>query len=221
MNTIQKEKTQKLYNYVKKLYAKHKDKLLFHWWHHINFVTKKSIIFAQDLKANRFLVQSSAIIHDLNYIYQVDIWDKKDILEKEKILKIFSYTDDEIKLINDIIYSASTENRYSDICLEAKALSDADAVFKVLPTTPILFASKYLEENNTSLKKLAHKIVSEQKKLLELNIYFYSNLWKEKYLHLAENQIKLWENIESTLEDEDVLEILEIANDNWILNVKI
>ncbi len=62
------EKISKLTKELKTLYQKHTKYLLFHGWHHINFVVKKTIEFANSIKANVFIAQTAALVHDLNYI---------------------------------------------------------------------------------------------------------------------------------------------------------
>lgn len=51
--------------------------LPFHGMHHLQFVAKKAIIFATELHADTFLVESAAWIHDLNYL-------KKQIITVQK-----------------------------------------------------------------------------------------------------------------------------------------
>jgi hypothetical protein len=87
-------------------------------------------------------------------------------------------------------------------------------LFKVLPITPIIFSSKYIQENDTDIKKLANKIVTEQENLLTQWIYFYSEYAKTHYLPWAETNINLWKNVVHAYEDEDICEMLEIAKKN-------
>jgi len=53
---------------IKAIYLENKDKLPFHGWHHVSFVHKKALEFAKDTGADQFLVESAALVHDLNYI---------------------------------------------------------------------------------------------------------------------------------------------------------
>jgi uncharacterized protein len=103
--------------------------------------------------------------------------------------------------------------RNKNISDEAKALSDADTLFKALLFTPILFASKYIEENKVDIKKLADKIISEQNQLFEKGIYFYTEVVKGKYLDWAKINFKLWSNVNESLEGPDIAEVLSIAKE--------
>ena len=199
------------------LYEKHQKELLFHGWHHITFVTNKSVVFAKELGANEFLVQSAALVHDLNYIVQTHSKPEAGKDLREEILAKSGYGAEEIAEIEQIIMEECTTNRHSDITLEAKALSDADTLFKALPVTPILFASKYIEENKIDIAKLAHKICAEQTHLMESGIYFYSDKAKQMYLNWAEINLQLWGNVEECLNDEDVKEMLAIAQSSRVI----
>jgi len=199
------------------LYQKHQKELLFHGWHHITFVTKKSVVFAKEIGANEFLVQSAALVHDLNYIVESNSKPEAGKELRHSILEKAGYTPDEIEEIEKIIVDECTTNRHSDISLESKALSDADTLFKALPVTPILFASKYIQENNVDIAKLAHKICAEQNHLMESGIYFYTDKAKEMYLKWAKVNLELWGNVEECLKDEDVREMLKIAETSEVI----
>ncbi len=193
---------------------------MFHGWHHINFVFKRSKIFAQDLGADVFLAQSAALVHDLNYFVK-ETHAKYGAEFRKDVLKKCGYSDSEMEIIEEIILSEEIEDRKVDsvLSLEAQAFSDADTLFKALPFTPILFASKHIEENNQNIRELAEQIVSQQKNLLEGGVYFYSDLAKEKYSHWAKINIELWKNVLLSLEDEDMVEILKISKDLGIMDV--
>ena len=68
----EQEKLNSLENNLIPLYEEHKKELLFHGWHHIIFVKNKSGVFAEEIAAHKFLVQSAALVHDLNYIVEAD-----------------------------------------------------------------------------------------------------------------------------------------------------
>lgn len=212
---MKKEKLVTLEKALKEIYYQHKGKLLFHGWHHINFVRNKSLEFAKTIDADLFLVESAALTHDLNYVIEVN--SNVDIANsyRNELLEACGYEDKEIIQIGNIIIEANTSTRWSDISLEAQALSDWDSLFKVLPITPIMFSSKYIQENNVDIYKLAHKIVTEQNKLLEQNIYFYTKSAKEKYLNWAITHLTLWNQIYNCLEDKDIIELMEISKDFW------
>lgn len=215
MNNTQK--INKLNDVLKKLYYKKSKELLFHGWHHINFVRKKSKIFAQSINANVFIVESAALVHDLNYLAKENSHPEDGKELRKEILTECKYSDEEIAIIEKIIKEEHTATRDENISDEAKALSDADTLFKALPFTPILFASKYIEENKVDIKQLANKVTSEQNRLLESGIYFYTKIAKEKYLDWAKINLKLWNNVNESLEDPDIEEILFIAKELKIL----
>lgn len=211
------EKINQLKSELIPLYEKHQKELLFHGWHHITFVTNKSAGFAKELGANVFLVQSAALVHDLNYIVESNSKPEvgKDL--RETILTTAGYGAEEIMAIEQIIMDECTNNRHHDISIEAKALSDADTLFKALPITPILFASKYIEENKVDIAKLAHKICAEQNHLMESGIYFYTEKAKQAYLNWANINLQLWGNVEECLNDEDVQEMLRLAKSSQVI----
>lgn len=203
-----------LKNSLEKYYDLHAKDLLFHWWHHIMFVWKKSILFAEELNANSTLVQAAALTHDLNYAVKKNSTPKDGEELRSQFLRDAWFNESEIDTINHIIIEEEISSRDHNISLEAKALSDADTLFKVLPITPIIFSSKYIQENDTDIKKLANKIVTEQENLLIQWIYFYSEYAKTHYLPWAETNINLWKNVVNAYEDEDICEMLEIAKKN-------
>lgn len=58
---------QKLFKEIFNLYhlPQNRSKLLFHGWHHIQFVHNKAIEFAKELKCDIEKVAVSALVHDL------------------------------------------------------------------------------------------------------------------------------------------------------------
>jgi len=196
---------------LQKIYHEKNSDLPFHGWHHITFVTKKAIAFANSIDANIFLVESAALVHDLNYVVRPnsESVDGKEL--RQKILFEIGYTQEEIDTIEVIIQESSTEVRDENISNEGKALSDADTLFKSLPLTPVIFASKYMTENKINIHQLVRKIISEQSPLLERGIYFYTELAKEKYLNWAKLNLDLWNRVNEALMDEDVKEMLDTA----------
>ena len=205
-------KIKELRTTLEQLYLENSQKLLFHGWHHINFVSKKAIEFASSIEANVFLAESAGLVHDLNYIVEPNSEPEIGIDLRKDFLTKAGYSSEEISQIEGIIMESHTGTRSNKISKEGMALSDADTLFKALPTTPILFASKYLTQNKVSIEKLASKVSSEQNKLMESGIYFYTDLAKRKYLKWAEINLSLWNNVNEALMDEDVVEMLEIAN---------
>ena len=136
------QKIQKLKSLLKKLYLKNSKKLLFHGWHHINFVSKKAAEFARPIGADEFLAESSGLVHDLNYIVMPNSEPEVGQELRENYLEKAGYSRKEIERIEKIIMEGHTRIRTTKISKEGKALSDGDTLFKALPTTPILFASK-------------------------------------------------------------------------------
>ena len=162
-------------------------------------------------------MESSALVHDLNYLEKENSNPEDGKELRKEILKKSGYSEKEIKIIEHVIKEEYIATRNETISDEAKALSDADTLFKVLPFTPILFASKYIEENKVDIKQLANKVTSEQNQLLEKGIYFYTNLAKEKYLDWVKINLNLWSNVNESLEDSDIAEVLSIAKELNIL----
>ncbi len=210
-------KLQKLYDNLEKLYTDNKAKLLFHGWHHIVFVRNKAKIFATSISANSFLAESAALVHDLNYLVKPNSEPQDGEKLRKEYLMIAGYTEDDMRRIENIVLEEHTATRGKNISNEGKALSDADTLFKSLPITPILFASKFIQENDVDIKQLASKICSEQNKLLESDIYFYTDLAKENYLKWAKANLQLWNNVEDALKDNDVEEMISIAKRNGVI----
>lgn len=209
------EKVNKLTEETKELYKKHTQYLLFHGWHHINFVTKKTVEFAKSINANIFLAESAALVHDLNYIVAPN--SEPDIAKdmRQDILKKCNYTDEEVQKIEDLVMESHMKTRGEDITEEGKVLADADTLFKALPITPILFASKYITQNQVDIYKLAKKVTEEQNPKMEQGIYFYTDAAK-KYLPWAKANLTMWNYVQESLQDKDVEEVVEIAREAGI-----
>lgn len=62
------KKLAKLKRSIKELYWDNASLVPYHGWPHIVFVSIKAIEFAKTINANVFLVESAALLHDLNYI---------------------------------------------------------------------------------------------------------------------------------------------------------
>ena len=208
------ERSQKLYDLVFDLYQKHKETLLFHGWHHINFVTKKAAQFAVFIDTNVEIVESAALVHDINYIVAPNSEPEAGKDFRAEILSKSGFNQREIDLIENTINESHTSTRTAVISDLGKALSDADSLFKAIPITPIFFSSKYIAENNTDMVKLASKITKEQRPLIDEDIFFYIPEVKALYNNWARVNIELWENMQVALEDADIQEILDIAKAN-------
>lgn len=206
----------KLREHVKKLYDDNNDLLLFHGWHHIQFVTNKAVTFAKTINADVEVVEASALVHDLNYIVEVNSEPEAGTKLRASVLSKAGYSSEEINRIERIIDEAHTANRSAEISPEGMALSDGDTLFKALPITPILFSSKYITQNKIDLGKLAHKVLSEQRPLLEQGIYFYTEDAKQ-YLKWAQANIDNMANVQEALEDPDVQELIKTAYERNVL----
>ncbi|KKQ61247.1 MAG: hypothetical protein US81_C0008G0009 [Parcubacteria group bacterium GW2011_GWE2_38_18] len=202
-------KLKKLNKRLKAIYGGRSD-LLFHGWHHIDFVTRKATEFAGLEKADLFLVEAAALTHDLNFVVKINSEVRAGKKLRTQLLQDSGFDLVETKRIEEIINEAHTATRGKKISLEGKCLSDADSLFKVLPITPMMFTSKYIQENKVDIKILASKILTEQKKLLKNNIYFYTKA-ANKYLGWARVNLQLWENVQDSLKDPDVRELLKQA----------
>lgn len=187
--------TDELVQEVRAMYADHRQELPFHNWSHIRFVREHALQFAKELGADTLAVDIAALLHDLNFVVGPNSTPKAGKSLRQKLLTGYGYSDKFVANIEAIIAQSYTANRVSDISPEAKALSDADTLFKALPITPILFASRYMSENNISLKELAVKVVTEQKPLFEKGYYFYTKSARVKYSTWAETNLRLWENV--------------------------
>jgi uncharacterized protein len=196
---------------LEKLYQDRSADMLFHGWHHIAFVAKKAVKFAEEFDVDVELIEAAALTHDLNYMVEVNSKPEAGKELRAKCLAEAGFSEDEIVRIDNLVMEEHTATRDAEISDAAKALSDADTLFKALPVTPILFTGNFITENHIDIGKLANKIVGEQKPLMEQGIYFYTKAAKTKYLGWAEINLKLWENVKTALDDEDVEEMLSIA----------
>ncbi len=204
-----------VYNLIRTLY-KDISYLPFHGWHHVEFVYRKVGIFSKELGADTNLSQVCALVHDLNYVTHQKKWtassEGQDL--RRTVLQQAGIQESAIDEIESIIIEAATENRSQHISTTAKALSDADTLFKALPITPILFASRFIQQTGYNIQKLAKKVIDEQKKLFDDDIYFYSDTAKREYNEWAGTNLKLWENVLICLSDHDVLDMLSEAGFN-------
>lgn len=196
---------------LEQIYTERSSEMLFHGWHHIYFVAKKAVQFAEGYDVNKEYIEAAALTHDLNYLVAVN--SEPEVGRDMRLAELAKagFSTDEAETIDAIIMEEHIATRHKDISQSAKILSDADTLFKALPTTPIVLAGHFIIENQIDIQKLARKIVSEQKPLMEQDIYFYTPKAKEKYLKWAKVNPMLWEHVEEALDDEDVKELLDIA----------
>jgi uncharacterized protein len=191
-----------------------KSKLLFHGWHHIQFVYRKAVEFAIFLNCDVEKVAVASLLHDLNYIFSDKLEPEAAKTQIITYITKVGYEDTFAEDVANLIQDAHLAYRGSrELSNEAKALSDADTLFKALPTTPILFASKFIIQNKYDISKLGHKIIEEQKPLIDSDKYFYTELAKQKYLKWAKTNLDLWENVLDSLNDKDIQEMLNTASE--------
>ncbi len=193
------------------IYEERKGEMLFHGWHHITFVARKAVEFAEVLGVDKEIVEAAALTHDLNYLVEVNSEPEAGREMRGDYLKQAGYDGDEVETIEAIVMEEHTATRHAAISDSAKALSDADTLFKALPITPIIFAGHFIRENRIDIQKLARKVVREQQPLIEQGIYFYTDAAKEKYMRWAEVNLQLWQNVEAALADPAVSDMLEVA----------
>ncbi len=193
-------------------------KLLFHGWHHIKFVHDKAIEFATELKCDIEKVAAASLLHDLNYIFSDKLEPEAARMQIMEYLNTAGYAEEYQKSVADLIEDSHIAYRGErELSSEAKALADADTLFKALPTTPILFASKFITQNKYDIKKLGHKVIDEQKPLMESDTYFYTEIAKKKYLGWAKANLALWENVLDSLDDPSIKEMLKNAYELGVL----
>lgn len=198
-------------------YEPYNKELLFHGWHHILFVTRKSAVFADEIGADKELVEAAALTHDLNYV--IDRKSEADLGKKlrSEFLNSAGFSDDEVGKIENIVISASINERDASINIEAQALSDADSLYKILPISLVTFSSKYIQETGASLQEWADRIIKYQRPLLDQGIYFYTESAKKQYTIWAEMDIAFVELIASSLNDPDIISLIEDSKNLGIL----
>jgi uncharacterized protein len=202
-------RNKQLHDNLHTLYQQHTEELLFHGWHHITFVTRKSLEFAKELQVKEELVEATALTHDLNYLVDVTSGADAGKALRAHQLGNVGYSDAEIAVIEDAVHSGSTENRHADIPALAKALSDADSLFKVLPVGPLLLSARYITETKVDLKKWSDRIIRDQQPLLDQDIFFYTDTAKRRYSEWAKLNLQLVATIRSSLDDPDIQLFLE------------
>lgn len=182
--------------------------LPFHGWHHVSFVRSKAAVFAQHNGSDVALVETAALVHDVNYMVRRNSLAEDGRALRMRILANAGVPDAVAEHIDEIVCEAEMRTRHRDISLPAQALSDADTLFKALPVTPVMLAHKYLDENGVSLRELATKIVGEQRGVHDEGYYFYSPQAAAMYSRWATANLELWQCIVESLDDPSVAELL-------------
>jgi len=193
---------------VRRICARYAAKLQFHGWHHVNFVRTKAARFAVLNGAEVSVVETAALVHDVNYIVRRNSAAAAGSGLRLAILTRAGVPKHVGAWIDRIVDEAEMATRGRDISLEAQALSDADTLFKALPVTPVMLAHKYLEENNIGLRELANKICGEQQTVHDEGFYFYNPEAAAQYAHWATANLQLWQCIRESLDDADVSALL-------------
>lgn len=174
---------------------------------------RKTGHFAQHLGADIPLSQAAALTHDLNHVAHKGVWteSKEGALLRKQMLTDCKIQDDLIQRIEAIIQSCEIVHRGTNLSLEGQALSDADSLFKVLPSTPILFTAGMMKQTDWSIKRIAEKVVRDQLKLIESDTYFFSDYARQNYMHLARANIYQMRDLLETLNDDDIAHMLRTA----------
>ena len=193
---------------VRQLCLQHAARLPFHGWHHVNFVRSKAVQFATMNGSDAGVVEVAALVHDLNYLIRRNSPASVGRRLRLAILAAAGIAGKIAQWVDDVVNEAEMCSRHRDISLEAQALSDADTLFKALPTTPVVLAHRYLEENKISLRTLAQKIVGEQRQRYDDGFYFYNPIAAATYSRWALANLELWRCILEALDDPCVEELL-------------
>jgi uncharacterized protein len=193
---------------VRRICARYAARLQFHGWHHVSFVRSKAARFAVLNGAEVSVVETAALVHDVNYLVRRNSAASAGGRLRLAILTRAGVADHVAAWIERIVVEAEMATRGRDISLEAQALSDADTLFKALPVTPVMLAHRYLEENNIGLRELANKIVGEQQGVHDDGFYFYNPEAAAMYARWATANLQLWQCIQESLDDADVTELL-------------
>jgi uncharacterized protein len=182
--------------------------LPFHGWHHVSFVRAKAAHFAAANGADVGVVETAALVHDLNYLVRRDSPASAGREPRMRVLAESGVPPATAAWIDEIVVEAEMATRHRHISVEAQALSDADTLFKALPVTPVMLAHRYLAENGLSLRELASKIVGEQRGVHEAGFYFYSHEAAAAYSHWASANLALWQCVMESLDDPSVTQLL-------------
>jgi uncharacterized protein len=193
---------------VRRICTRYAARLQFHGWHHVSFVRSKAARFAVLNGAEVSVVETAALVHDVNYLVRRNSSAATGGRLRLAILARAGVAPHVASWIDRIVVEAEMATRGRDISIEAQALSDADTLFKALPVTPVVLAHRYLEENGIGLRELANKIVGEQQGVHDEGFYFYNPEAAAMYARWATANLQLWQCIQESLDDADVTELL-------------
>lgn len=198
--------------HVYRLCQSNAERLQFHGWPHVSFVRTKAVEFAEANGANVPVVETAAIVHDVNYIVAPNTTAAAGRRLRLEILAMAGVAQPVANWIDRIVREAEMAVRHREISLEAQALSDADTLFKALPMTPVVLAHRYLTENGVSLRELADKIVGEQQEVHDDGYYFYNSDAATTYSRWAATNLQLWVCIKESLDDPTVERLLDAVS---------
>ena len=139
------------------------------WNHHIVPVVNFSKTLANKLKADKEIVELSALLHDIGAIKgDPENHHISGAKEAEKILKKFNYPEEKIKQIQYCIYTHRGSKPQKKETVEAKCVAAADAMahFDDLPSIFSLAFSKHkmsIDDGSTWIKE---KIERDWKKMI-------------------------------------------------------
>jgi uncharacterized protein len=184
-------------------------RLPFHGWHHVSFVRAKAVHFARANGAEVSVVETAALVHDVNYLVRRNSAASAGERLRLDVLARAGIGPATARWIDDIVIEAEMANRGPRISVEAQALSDADTLFKALPVTPVMLSHRYLQENGITLRELADKIVGEQQSVHDEGYYFYNPDAAAAYSRWAATNLMLWQHIRESLDDHDVADLLD------------
>ncbi|HEY3631233.1 MAG TPA: hypothetical protein VGL21_10065 [Jatrophihabitantaceae bacterium] len=193
---------------VQRLCSRYAASLPFHGWHHVSFVRAKAVEFADLNGSDAAVVETAALVHDVNYVVRRNSPASAGRTLRRTILDEAGVSAEVAGWIEDIVTEAEMATRDAHISLEAQALSDADTLFKALPVTPVVLAHRYLAENGVSLRELADKIVGEQRPAHDDGYYFYNERAAATYMRWASANLELWRCIRESLDDPTVEQLL-------------
>jgi uncharacterized protein len=188
------------------------ERLTFHGWHHVSFVRAKAVEFAEANGSDVAVVETAALVHDVNYMVRRNSPAAAGRRLRMEILAKAGVVRPVAGWIDRIVREAEMSARHRDISLEAQALSDADTLFKALPVTPVVLAHRYLAENGVSLRELAEKIVGEQQVVHDDGYYFYNPDAAATYSRWASANLQLWQCIKESLDDPTVEQLLDAVS---------
>jgi uncharacterized protein len=204
---------------VRELCDRYARRLPFHGWHHVSFVRSKAVQFAMANGAEVSVVETAALVHDVNYLVRRNSSAAAGEVLRLDVLDRAGVRPATARWIDAIVIEAEMASRGPDISMEAQALSDADTLFKALPVTPVMLSHRYLAENGITLRELADKIVGEQQTAHDAGYYFYNPDAAAAYSRWASTNLMLWRHIRESLDDHDVAELLDAVTALGIIGV--